>query len=630
MPPDIENPKTFGDYYWGSEVEAKKLRSEQREKSFSPVVSDFLGAIGIPDNTPPALVTFLEHIANPSEPDWDDVQRMFLGTVSRGVALAGGEQMAKPFEYEAAEKYLNSRIKAETAVTLFQRKKITQDFYDHRLHSDGYADTEAVHLYKSMQPYPSIQELIRYGRYNSDAENPKTFVWSLFDVQDEDWEMWNWLSIQKLSTQQVQEVYRRGGWDKNRSGLELSRLGWPLEERDALLNLAYQLPNAMLLVQGNLLQGVSTTDMIDDIAKAGIHPQYAQKYFDGVLTKPNTQDLVEWQLRLDPSLAGLEDELRKTGIHPSYFDVYKTLAHPIPPINDLITMAVREAFTPAIASRFGQYEGLPSEYVEAAAKKGLTKEWAERYWAAHWTLPSVQQGFAMLHRGIIGESDLSLLMRALDIMPFWRDKLMALSYKPLTRVDVRRMHLLGTLDEGGVNKAYRDVGYNDDNARLMTDFTVRYNRRSLAGFTPRDALSAYINQFIESGQTTSILRDIGVKGGEIPNMMRLAGYKREWKYKTERIAAIGNLYKKGKYDFATARSKLTQVGLSSATVKTQLEQWEPSAEAERTATFTNAQTLKLFTMGLIDEDRARSELQLLGFDDERRDLLIKSTQEQTG
>jgi len=629
MPPDIENPKTFGDYYWAAEVEAKKLRSEQHEKSFSPVVSDFLEAIGIPDNTPAALVTFLEHISNPSEPDWDDVQRMFLGTVSRGVALAGGEQMAKPFEYEAAEKYLNSRIKAETAVTLRLRKKITDDFYAHRMHSDGYADSEATHLYNSMRPYPAMQELIRYGRYNSDAENPKSFVWGLYDVHPDDWEMWNWLSIQKLSTEQVQTVYRRGGWDKNRATLELARLGWPLEEREALVNLAYQLPNAMLLVQGNLLQGVSQTEMIDDIAKAGIHPSYAEKYFDGVLTKPNTQELVEWQLRLDPSLSGLDDELRKTGIHPSYFDVYKTLAHPIPPINDLITMAVREAFTPAIASRFGQYEGLPMEYVEAAAKKGLTKEWAERYWAAHWTLPSVQQGFAMLHRGIINQSDLSLLMRALDIMPFWRDKLMALSYKPLTRVDVRRMHLLGTLDEGGVNKAYRDVGYNDKNAGLMTDFTVRYNRRSLAGFTPRDALSAYINQFIEAGQTTSILRDIGVKASEIPNMMRLAGYKREWKYKTERIAAIGNLYKKGKYTYPIARSKLTQVGLSSATIKTQLEQWEPSAEAERTATFTNAQTLKLLTMGLIDEPRAREELQLLGFDDERRDLLIESTKERT-
>ena len=630
MPPDIVNPKTFGDYYWAAEVEAKRLRSEQHEKVLGPVIGDYFGAIGIPDNTPPALVKFLESLQDPQDPSWDDLQRMFLGTVSRGVALAGGEQMAKPFEYEAAEKYLNTRIKAETATTLYQRKKITQDFYDHRMHSDGYADTESVHLYKSMQPYPSIQELIRYGRYNSDAENPKTFVWSLFDVQAEDWDMWDWLSIQKLSTEQVQTVYRRGGWDKSRATLELSRLGWPLEERESLLNLAYQLPNAMLLVQGNLLQGVSTTDMIDDIAKAGIHPIYAEKYFDGVLTKPNTQELIAYQLRLDPNLEGLDDELRKTGIHPNYFDVYKTLAHPIPPINDLITMAVREAFTPEIASRFGQYEGLPSEYVEAAAKKGLTKEWAERYWAAHWTLPSVQQGFAMLHRGIINQSDLNLLMRALDIMPFWRDRLMQLSYKPLTRVDVRRMHLLGTLDDGGVKKAYQDVGYNERNASLMTDFTVRYNRRSLSGFTPRDALAAYINQFIESGQATSILRDIGVKGSEIPNMMRLAGYKRDWKYKTERIAAIGNLYKKGKYDYATAKSQLFQTGLSGAVVTTQLQQWEPSAEAERTATFTNAQTLKLFTMGLIDEDRARNELQLLGFDDERRDLLIESTKEQKG
>ncbi|KKM93178.1 hypothetical protein LCGC14_1211020 [marine sediment metagenome] len=629
MPPDIENPKTFGDYYWAAEVEAKRLRSEQHEKSFGPIIGDYIGALGIPDNTPPALVDFLNKLIVPTEPDWDDVQRMFLGTLSRGVALAGGEQMAKPFEYEAAEKYLNNRIKPETAVTLFQRKKITQDFYDHRMHSDGYADSESVHLYKSMQPYPSIPEIIRYGRYNSDAENPKTFVWERFDVLPDDWDMWNWLSIQKLSTEQVQTVYRRGGWDKNRASLELSRLGWPLDEREALLNLAYQVPNAMLLVQGNLLQDVTQDKMIEDIAKAGIHPTYADKYFDGVLTKPNTQDIIAWQLRLDPQLGGLEDELRRTGVHPNYFDTYKTLAHPIPPINDLITMAVREAFTPEIASRFGQYEGLPPAYVEAAAKKGLTKEWAERYWAAHWTLPSVQQGFSMLHRGIIDQSDLGLLMRALDIMPFWRNKLMQLSFKPLTRVDVRRMHLLGTLDEGGVNRAYLDVGYNEHNAGLMTDFTVRYNRRSLAGFTPRDALSAYINQFIESGQTTSILRDIGVKSNEIPNMMRLAGYKREWKSKGERIAAIGNLYKKGKYDLGATRSKLFQLGLSSDFVNTQLEQWEPSAEAERTATFTNAQTLKLFTMGLIDEPRARQELDLLGFNDERRDLLIKSVTEQT-
>ncbi|GAH79863.1 unnamed protein product, partial [marine sediment metagenome] len=74
-----------------------------------------------------------------------------------------------------------------------------------------------------------------------------------------------------------------------------------------------------------------------------------------------------------------------------------------------------------------------------AGKKGLSKEWSERYWAAHWNLPSPQQGFEMLHRGVINVSELNMLLRALDVMPFWRDKLTAIAFRRLTRVDIRRM-----------------------------------------------------------------------------------------------------------------------------------------------------------------------------------------------
>jgi hypothetical protein len=630
MPPDIENPKTFGDFYWKSEVEAKRLRSEQYEKSYGPVITSFLHDTGLFEFIPEPFRELFGHLEAPTEPDWDDVQRMFLGTVARGVGLVAGEQMAKPFEYEANEKFLNTRIDANMAMTLHRRKKVTDNYYLHRMASAGYSEDESRHAYTASFPYPTLPEIIRYGRYHSDADNPKMFVWELFDIHPDDWEMWNWLSFQKLNTEQVQTVYRRGGWDRARATTELARLGWPLEERDALINLAYQLPNAMLLVQGNLMQGVSTSDMISDIAKAGIHPAYADKYFDGVLTKPNTADIVNWQLRLDPSLGGLNNELSKIGIHPAYFDTYKTLAFPIPAVPDLITMAVREAFTPEIAGRFGQYEGLPKQFVEFAAQKGISQEWAERFWAAHWTLPSPEQGFRMLQRGIIGEGDLQLLMRALDIMPFWRDKLIQLAYKPLTRVDVRRMHLLGTLGDGDVKRAYTDLGYNEYNALKMADFTIRYNRRSLSGFTPRDALSAYINRYIQAGQAAGILRDIGVKSSEVDNAIRLAGLKRDWKYKDEQIAAIGNRYRKGTRDLTQTRSALSQLGLAADHVSTLLGQWEPSAEAERVATFTKADTLKLMTMGLIDEPRARKELQLLGYDKEREDLLIKLVTSQKG
>lgn len=169
-----------------------------------------------------------------------------------------------------------------------------------------------------------------------------------------------------------------------------------------------------------------------------------------------------------------DDLLKKYGFTDSDLQVVKRLYSEIPPISDMIRMAVREAFTPEIAQRFGQYEDFPDEVVPYAEQLGLTREWVERYWASHWGLPSPLQGFQMLHRRIITEDDLRLLLRALDVMPFWRDQLIQLSYRPLTRVDVRRMYRLGVLNREQVYESYLDLGYSPENAERMTEFTIRY------------------------------------------------------------------------------------------------------------------------------------------------------------
>lgn len=148
----------------------------------------------------------------------------------------------------------------------------------------------------------------------------------------------------------------------------------------------------------------------------------------------------------------------------------------IPPIQDLIRMSVREVFTPEIANKFGQYEAYPEELTKYAAKHGLNEEWSKRFWAAHWTLPSSIQGFQMFHRRIIDENTLKMLLQSLDITPYWQDKLVHLSYNPLTRVDVRRMHKLGVIDRGQVYESYLDIGYSPENAERLTQFTETYNQ----------------------------------------------------------------------------------------------------------------------------------------------------------
>lgn len=160
-----------------------------------------------------------------------------------------------------------------------------------------------------------------------------------------------------------------------------------------------------------------------------------------------------------------------------YNKQYQTV---IPGIQDIIRMAVREAFTPEIAERFGQYQDFPEAIVEFGAKQGLSVEWLRRYWAAHWDLPSPQQGFEMLHRGIITEADLELLLRALDVMPFWRDKLTAISWNVPTRVDIRRFYAMGVINDTRLRELYTAFGYHGVDLENIVDYTIKSSKSATA------------------------------------------------------------------------------------------------------------------------------------------------------
>ncbi|GAI05860.1 unnamed protein product, partial [marine sediment metagenome] len=286
-------------------------------------------------------------------------------------------------------------LNAQQAVTLGQRKKITDEYFYLLTASEGYEDIAADSLYTSLMPYPSIPDIMTWARYHGDYDNVRPKVWEKFDVPEDDFQLWEWLSLQKLNVLQCQTLLKRGVLSEPDFYAEIGRIGWHSVDRDNIKDLSYIIPNSMLLVQGGLIQEHSNETILENISKGDIHPDYAKTYLDAILTKPASIDLMAYHLRKDPSLSTLEQELKKIGIHPNYTDVYKTLAYQIPPVADIITMAVREAFSPEIAAKFGQYQDFPPDLETYAGQKGLSKEWAERYWAAHWALPSPQQGFEM-------------------------------------------------------------------------------------------------------------------------------------------------------------------------------------------------------------------------------------------
>lgn len=622
--PDFESPSTYAEWYWATQLDVQRARSMDYEKALSPIAAGIINGLPNINELPPFLYDLLKGISEPPAPDWDNSIVRFVSDIGAGLAQRILGHEVKEFDYKMNSYLQNVLITPDVANALMLRKKIDKDFWLLRQNAGGLKDVEANFIYESQKPYPTMPDIIAYARYHGSPDSPKEIAWMKYDISPDDWDMWEWLSLQKLNTEQIQTLYKRGLFTDSQANTELAQLGWEYSDRPAILNLAYTLPNAMLLVQGNLLRGVDNNIIIKDISKADIHPDYANLYLDGILTKPAATDIIAYELRKDVLLPNIDMELRKIGIHPNYFPLYKELAYQIPPIADIITMAVREAFTPEIAARFGQYEGLPAEFVTYVGKKGLSKEWAERYWAAHWSLPSPQQGFEMLHRGIISRDDLTMLLRALDIMPFWRDRLIEMAYTPFNRIDVRRMYSLGVLSEREVSLAYKDLGYNDINAVKMTDFVVKQTRQSLSRFTSANVVTAFSKRFIDEGKAASLLRDMGIKDSEISNIITTATYKREWAFKQERIDAIENLYKKGRYDEGTTRNQLATLNLPADYITTLLQQWQLKLQIEEPATWTATQTLTFLRKGIINRERATKEFITLGYDTEHIKVYLAS------
>jgi len=620
----IKDPISYGDWYWKQSVDASKDFGEQAEKALAPFISGLLVDIELPDETPDGLRNLINEIANPKDFEWATAMiGVGVNAVDEALDLIF-DPILKIMKRANNRRTLETWLTPSQVNTLWSRVKITEGLWDESITSEGYEPALGALLYESELPYPTIPDVILYSRYHADPKNIEPEFKKWWNIHARDLPIWKWLGMQRLTTDQVHTAWRRGFMVEDDVTKKYAQIGWDTGDNALLRETGWTIPNAMLLVQGNLQQEAETDTILADISLADINPKFAEKYLDAVLTKPASQDVLAYGLRQDASLSGIENQLRKIGIHPDYHKVYKELAYQIPPVADIITMAVREAFTPEIAKLFGQYEDLPDEFVEWVGKKGLTKEWASRYWAAHWSLPSPQQGFEMLHRGIIKEDELSKLMRALDIMPYWRDKLMQMSYRRLTRVDVRRMYRQGVLNETEVLEAYLQHGYNPENAKRMTEFTIKQSLSQMAKFTTADVVSAFTKQMISRSDAKNLLSMLGVRTADREYIISTAEYKRVWALTEQKIRGVRNLYRQRVYDENQTRDKLSRLDLPADRITALMEQWYYEIEAEDKKTWTTAQTLGFMEDKIITMDRGRRELRIIGYDEEHINAYIKA------
>ncbi len=303
-------------------------------------------------------------------------------------------------------------------------------------------------------------------------------------------------------------------------------------QKTANINLALDPVQIEAVAQAVFKGQASEADFYANARLAGVTPERAKFVMEASKALPTPGTIQEGFLRGEIDEENHDRLLRSYGYTNDDLRLFKALYWIVPPPNDLIRMSVREVFSPEIAERYGQFEDFPQAFVEWAAKIGLTEEWAKNYWAAHWDLPSPQMGFEMLHRGVIDKEELTLLLRSLDVMPYWRERLIKISYNPLTRVDVRRMYQLGVLTAEQVFAAYLELGYDREKANWLTEFTKRYSApeddseltqfKSLARNTYSQA---YLKKIISEGEYREFLNNLHYYPDDADLLIQLDNFK---------------------------------------------------------------------------------------------------------
>ncbi len=351
-------------------------------------------------------------------------------------------------------------------------------------------------------------------------------------------------------------------------------------------------------------------------------------------TLPSTTDLRDAYLRNLITPAFHHDQLRRFGFSEGWANAITDLYFEIPTPSDLVRMAVREAFTPEVVSSFGLHEDFPADFERFGRQVGISHDWALAHWAAHWDLPSATQGFDMFHRAldspapgtegegftIGGESfyhvisfdTLQLLLRTLDYMPFWRPKLTAIAYRPVSRIDIRRMFAAGAATKRDVLRTYLSLGYTPEDAQKLTDYVTRDAAAATKDLSRETILTFYRDAILARDEASTELLELGFEDEVVEMLLTQADLAVQRQLSTLAEQVFEAQFKAGEISEAELRDALAFVGVRPSRINLLVTLWTREL-AIKPAKLTTSQVQRLFHENVISRPQAEFMLAGLGY-----------------
>jgi hypothetical protein len=301
-------------------------------------------------------------------------------------------------------------------------------------------------------------------------------------------------------------------------------------------------------------------------------------YFRGLITKEQFENELV-------SRYGLPADVAKN---------YEKLKITLPGIGDLIRFMVRDVEDEAVYKTYKYDEGFNDKFkgnVELWSKfLGVPREVFLYYWRAHWELPSPTQLYEMLRRLrsdsvdpearalAVTKKQVADALAANDIPEFWRDRLMAISYLPMTLSDAKIAYIEGAIDETTFKSLIKDSGRNDQHTQWIFELAERQKSRrimnAIGGFSAKKVTDWFKLGAIDDAMARRLYADAGLTEELAEKALRIAKTAIRTERIESRIKIIKKRYLVGDLSPDQARALLIKIGAELNRVNELIEDWE--------------------------------------------------------
>lgn len=399
------------------------------------------------------------------------------------------------------------------------------------------------------------------------------------------------------------------------------------------------------LAEARFRQILTEDEYFELMKKHGYSKEKAESFFEVRKRLLTAEELLVAKWRGFISEEEYRERMRQLGFRDEDIEKYEAVRKYYPSPTDFIRFAVRDVFNPQVVEQFGYDEAFPEDIVPFAKKSGMEEDVLRWYWRAHWELPSPTAGYEMLHRlhpeilKIRGEAykemglnpeeletdleTVDLLLKTADYPSFWRKRLLAISYAPLTRVDLRRIYELGLISDDELLARLMELGYSKKDAELMLEFYKAYKHSANRDLTVSMTLKAYLRGLMTREDCKSYLQYLGYDEDEAELIISLEEEKMKEERLDDAIDSAVYRFSRGLIDEERLRLILTDLGLPEAEKELIVEKAYLERE-KREKLPTKADLISWLKQKVITKEDFKQWMKRLGYKDDVIELYLKA------